>query len=202
MSNLSNCFSYLGINFYEKEIPEKIPKNFNLFIKFINALDFSYAMQFSRNLSLLHNSTKFCQQVPSLDKIYKIFEANFIKKYVFIFSHILIFLVFRAVNSKCFFIKNWNEEMIYFLVWLISVCEILFYKSFYEFVRLNFIFRLFSLNITFQTTYEWQVISNLLPKSDSESLKYKWFTLISSVRSPEWSREEDDYLIAILRFIF
>ena len=41
---------------------------------------------------------------------------------------------FRAINSKCYFIKNWNEEMIYFLVWMISVCEILFYKSFYEFV--------------------------------------------------------------------
>lgn len=85
MSNLSNCFSYLGINFYEKDIPEKIPKNFNLFIKFVNALDFSYANQFSRNLSLLHNASKFCQQVPSLDKVYKIFESNFIKKYVCVF---------------------------------------------------------------------------------------------------------------------
>ena len=138
MSNLSNCFSYLGINFYEKE--ENIPKNFKLFIKFINALGFSYAMQFSRNISLLQNSTKFCQQVPSLDKIYEIFESNFIKKYVFFFFNSLICLVFfRAVKSKCFFIKNWNEEMIYFLIWLISVCEIIFYKTFYEFVRLKLI---------------------------------------------------------------
>jgi len=110
-------------------------------------------------------------------------------------------ILFRAINSKCFFIKNWNEEMIYFLVWLISVCEILFYKSFYEFVRLKFIFPLFS-KLTLQTIYEWQVISNLLPKSDSESLKYKWFSLISSVRSPEWSDEDDYYLISILRFFF
>ena len=136
MSNLSNCFSYLGINLYEKEIPETIQKNFNLFIKFINALDLSYATQFSRNISSLQNSNKFCQQVPSLNKISQIFEANFIKKYVFIFLSKCNLFGFRAVKNKIFFIKNWNEEMIYFLVWLISVCEILFYKSFYEFVRL------------------------------------------------------------------
>jgi len=50
---------------------------------------------------------------------------------------LIYFKFFRAVNNKCFSIKNWNEEMIYFLVWIISVCEILFCKSFYEFVNLN-----------------------------------------------------------------
>jgi len=54
--------------------------------------------------------------------------------FLFFLSHSHLF-GYRAVKSKCFFIKNWNEEMIYFLVWLISVCEIIFYKSFYEFVR-------------------------------------------------------------------
>ena len=49
---------------------------------------------------------------------------------------------------------------------------------------------------------EWQILSNLLPKSDPNSLKYKWFTSISSPQSPEWNKEEDDELIQILRFIF
>lgn len=109
----------------------------------------------------------------------------------------------RAVNSKCLFIKNWNEEMIYLLVWLISVSEILFYKSFYEFVIkiiffLNTILKNFYISL--QTSKEWQILSNLLPKSDAESLKYKWFTLISSIRSPEWEKDEDDKLLEILRF--
>ena len=56
--------------------------------------------------------------------------------FLFFLSHSNLF-GFRAIKNKCFFIKNWNEEMIYFLVWLISVCEIIFYKSFYEYVQLK-----------------------------------------------------------------
>ena len=58
--------------------------------------------------------------------------------FLFFLSHSNLF-GFRAIKNKCFFIKNWNEEMIYFLIWLISVCEIIFYKTFYEFVRLKLI---------------------------------------------------------------
>ena len=79
----------------------------------------------------------FVNRFLRLSKSIRFSKQTSLKSMFFFFFHILIFFCLRAIKNKCFFIKNWNEEMIYVLVWLLSVCEIIFYKSFYEYVQLK-----------------------------------------------------------------